>query len=70
MIRRSSFEFITGRARGTERKGDFYRQGTAGSWRRELDESLLGLVSARVGRLLVELGYEDSSDWRDWRLRE
>jgi hypothetical protein len=66
MLRRSSFEFTTGRARGQESTNNFYRKGVAGDWVEQLRDEDKALFAERAGDLLVRLGYEESADWREW----
>jgi Sulfotransferase family len=66
MIRRSSFQFVTGRGEGQENEHSFYRKGIVGDWRGRLDDEEKAVVSREVGDMLVTLGFEKSADWRSW----
>jgi hypothetical protein len=67
MIRRSSFEFVTGRSRGAENGSSFYRKGVAGDWRNYYTDEERRIFSELAGDTLVRLGYESDPDWRSWR---
>lgn len=66
MIRRSSFEFVTGRRRGEGDEKAFYRKGVAGDWRNHYSDEEKRVFSELAGELLVRLGYESSVDWKAW----
>jgi hypothetical protein len=66
MIARSSFEFVTGRTRGTARN-EFYRKGVAADWANHFTEADMRQFSELAGDLLVSLGYEQSSDPLTWK---
>jgi hypothetical protein len=66
MIRRSSFEFITGRTRGQNDESAFYRKGVAGDWRNVYTDEERREFSELAGDLLVQLGYERDPDWTAW----
>lgn len=66
MIRRSSFEFTTGRKRGEGVENAFYRKGVAGDWRNHYSDDEKRVFSELAGDLLVRLGYEQTADWKAW----
>jgi hypothetical protein len=66
LVKRSSFEFTTGRKRGKEDPNNFYRKGIAGDWVKSLTDEEKAYFSDKAGDLLVRLGYEESADWHDW----
>jgi len=66
MIRRSSFEFVTGRKPGQEDPRNFYRKGVARDWVGRLSDDDRARFAKIAGDMLVSLGYERSSDWREW----
>jgi hypothetical protein len=66
MVRRASFEYTTGRPRGTEDARNFYRKGMAGDWVNHLTAADRKLFAERAGHLLVQLGYETSTDDGQW----
>lgn len=63
MVRRSSFEFTTGRRRGEERTTTFYRKGVAGDWRNYFTDEDKRTFRETAGDLLVHLGYEKDGNW-------
>jgi hypothetical protein len=65
MIQKSSFEFITGRNRGTSRVA-FYRKGIAADWVNHFNEEDMREFSEIAGDMLVALGYERSLDIKQW----
>ena len=66
MLEKSSFKFVTGRSAGQQNGTSFYRKGVAGDWRQHLSREELQRFSEVAGERLVQLGYEESSDWRSW----
>lgn len=67
MIHRSSFEFVTGRTRGSA-ASDFYRKGVAADWVNHFTPSDMQQFSEIAGDMLVALGYEESADPNSWKL--
>lgn len=63
MIRKSSFEFTTGRKSGQEKRSSFYRKGTAGDWVNHFSERDKTVFKEIAGDTLVRLGYECDLDW-------
>jgi len=63
MIRRSSFEFTTGRKPGQEKRDDFYRKGTAGDWKNHFTAEDRRVFKEIAGDLLIRLGYERDDSW-------
>ena len=66
MLRRSSFEFITGRKADVEDRNSFYRSRSSGDWREKLSIEQKQLFAEVAGQALVDLGYENSTDWQKW----
>jgi len=66
MLRRSSFEFITGRKADVKDRNSFYRSGSSGDWREKLSIEQKQLFADVAGQALVDLGYENSTDWQKW----
>jgi hypothetical protein len=66
MVRRSSFQFVTGRGEGQEDERSFYRKGVVGDWKDRLDDEERAVVSREAGDMLVALGYEKDADWKSW----
>ncbi len=52
-----------GRARGEEDVRHHYRKGVAGDWRNYFTPRVVAAFKDRYGPLLLQLGYERSSDW-------
>ncbi len=52
-----------GRARGEESGSAFVRKGVAGDWRNHFTPALCDLYKTRIGRFLIDFGYETSDDW-------
>jgi hypothetical protein len=69
MIRRSSFEFITGRPSGSSAKA-FYRKGVAADWVNHFSEADMDQFGELAGELLVTLGYEPTADAVGWQLNQ
>jgi hypothetical protein len=69
MIRRSSFEFITGRPSGSSAKA-FYRKGVAADWVNHFSEADMDQFGELAGDLLVTLGYEPTADAVGWQLNQ
>ena len=63
MVRRSSFQFITGRKSGHERQNSFYRKGTAGDWVNHFTEADKSVFKEIAGDILIRLGYEQDFNW-------
>lgn len=70
MVERASFEYTTGRKRGQEDNSKFYRKGISGDWRNHYSPADAELFADQAGDLLVELGYETSSDPATWNLHD
>jgi hypothetical protein len=66
MIRKSSFEFVTGRSRGTSDKA-FYRKGIAADWLNHFNEADMQEFSEVAGDMLIALGYERTLDTAQWK---
>lgn len=66
MVYRSSFEFVTGRSRGSA-ANDFYRKGIAADWVNHFTPSDMQQFSEIAGEMLVALGYEESPDPKSWK---
>lgn len=61
---KNSFRSMSGgRARGEASESDFVRKGVAGDWRNHFTPDLCELYRAKIGRFLVELGYEKDESW-------
>lgn len=69
MIRRSSFEFVTGRPSGTSANA-FYRKGVAADWINHFSEADMGQFSELAGELLVTLGYEQTAEPVGWQINQ
>lgn len=67
MVHRSSFKFVTGRKAGQENKSGFYRKGVRGDWLNHFSDDEKREFSELAGEILVDLGYEESPDWRQWK---
>ncbi|MGE0493102.1 MAG: sulfotransferase domain-containing protein [Vulcanimicrobiota bacterium] len=52
-----------GRPRGQVDVHHHYRRGVAGDWRDHFNSQIKGEFKRRFGDLLLELGYENDSDW-------
>lgn len=63
MLRKASFEFITGRQAGQEDSSRFYRKGIAGDWKNHFTEDDKRLFKDIAGDLLITLGYERDNTW-------
>jgi hypothetical protein len=63
MIHRSSFQFITGRKPGQEKRDSFYRKGTAGDWKNHFTAEDSRTFKEIAGDLLIRLGYERDDHW-------
>ena len=66
MIRRSSFEFVTGRGAGTENTQKFYRKGVQGDWANHFSDEDRHAFASLAGNLLIQLGYENDPDPSSW----
>jgi hypothetical protein len=61
---KNSFSRMSGgRARGQEKGSDFVRKGVAGDWRNHFTPALCDLYKQKIGRFLVDFGYEAGDDW-------
>lgn len=71
IIRRNQFERLAGgrkfwqdgRKQGQADPSSHYRKGIAGDWRNYLNESQVKKFKEVAGDQLIELGYENDSDW-------
>jgi hypothetical protein len=61
-VEASSFEKLSGRARGEEARLSFFRKGVAGDWKGRLDEAALRLIDSLCGEQLRREGY---GSWED-----
>jgi len=67
MIKGAAFEVSSGgRKAGVEDVSSFQRKGVVGDWQNVFSEAEIQEFSEIAGPLLVELGYEESADWRTW----
>jgi hypothetical protein len=57
---------VTGRNPGEEDRSSFVRRGISGEWSGAFSDESRALFADLAGDALVELGYEDSADWRRW----
>ncbi len=63
-VNAASFERLSrGRERGEEDPSSFFRKGVAGDWKNVFTERDKQVFKEEAGDLLVQLGYEKSSDW-------
>lgn len=62
----NSMRRTTGRRHGQEDRGSVVRKGIAGDWRAHFSDESCALFADLAGDTLVELGYEQSRDWRNW----
>jgi hypothetical protein len=63
-VEAASFERLSrGRQRGEEDPSSFFRKGVSGDWRSVFTENDKRIFKEEAGKLLVELGYEQSNDW-------
>ncbi len=61
---RNSFRRMSGgRDRGQANTSDFVRKGVAGDWRNHFTPSLCDLYKSKIGRFLVDFGYEPDESW-------
>ncbi len=63
MVRKSSFEFITGRKPGEINVKSFYRKGVSGDWRNHFSEEEKEKFKSMAGDLLIKLNYEHDNNW-------
>lgn len=61
---RNSFSAMSGgRNRGEASESDFVRKGVAGDWRNHFTPALRELYRQKIGRFLIEFGYEKDDSW-------
>lgn len=61
---KNSFRRMSGgRDRGQASASDFVRKGVAGDWRNHFTPALCDLYKAKIGRFLVDFGYEPDESW-------
>jgi hypothetical protein len=61
LLAKYSFEALSGRKRGEEKKEAHYRKGIAGDWKNYLNNSLIEKFDRLVGNLPERLGYQQST---------
>lgn len=64
-----SMQRVTGRAPGQEDRTSFIRKGVVGDWVNSFNEESMEIFSDLAGQTLVEIGYENSSDWKSWAVQ-
>ncbi|USN99864.1 MAG: sulfotransferase domain-containing protein [Phycisphaeraceae bacterium] len=61
---KNSFSRMSGgRSRGESSDSNFVRKGVAGDWRNHFTPALCDLYKAKIGRFLVDFGYEPDESW-------
>lgn len=63
-VDRHSFESRTGRKRGEEDLSAHHRKGVAGDWQNHFTPRVVEAFKQRFGDVLIETGYEQSTDWQ------
>ena len=63
LLKRYSFEALSGRKRGEVDHKSHYRKGVVGDWRNHFSELHRKAFKESTGTLLVDLGYESNSNW-------
>jgi hypothetical protein len=64
IVAATSFNRLSGgRTTGQEAKASFFRKGVAGDWKNSFTDRLRELYRPVVGKLLVDLGYEEGLNW-------
>ncbi len=63
VVRRYSFQQMTGRKRGESAAGSFIRKGVAGDWKQHFSTESRQAFDSFAGQHLIELGYESSHAW-------
>ncbi len=66
-IHKNSFQKLSGREPGHEKKDEFLRKGITGDWKNYFDEDCISAFKTakdgRWNRLLIKMGYEQNLNW-------
>jgi hypothetical protein len=62
LLTKYSFEALTGRQQGEEKKESHYRKGISGDWKTYFNEALIARFHELTGNLAPRLGYSDILD--------
>jgi hypothetical protein len=63
IVRKYSFENISGRKKGHEKKNSFLRKGIAGDWKNHFSFEAREIFNHYAGDSLIKLNYESDSAW-------
>ncbi len=64
IVEANSFQNLSkGRAQGQESGQSFFRKGVAGDWRNQFSDETKALYKKKIGRFLIEAGYEGDEGW-------